>query len=438
MHGRERDAQPRAVERHHHVGRAEARGEELGVPGEREAGALCPGLRDRRGHDRGELAACRGGERSLEVADLRRAGRSSGAPATARAPTPSPRSDVGQRDPHRRGAARERLAIAKDDEALAPRGRCRCERGRDDLRTDTCRIAERDADARLHARRYHLRRRVLTDHGCAAAPLLAPLELAGCAGAEAHGLRRPPPPVPATPLAAADVGLHAGESMAFEVHIGGLLAGEAVLAVGEIGNVDGHRAIVVKSRAATAGAVDVLRHIVDEATTTIDVDSGRPLAVDSVVEEGGKHTTARATFGPTRVALTFARDGEAAHETALATTAASSVLDMHAAMGQLRGWKAAPGATRTVYVIGGRRLWRIDLRYIGDATVASAVGNRRAVQFDGQSFRARGNLTLESTTAARTFSVWLSDDADRVPLQVSAHTELGDITMNLTEYQRPS
>ncbi len=262
--------------------------------------------------------------------------------------------------------------------------------------------------------------------------------LAGCAaGAEAHVATPPAPAVPATPLAAADLGLHAGESMAFEVRIGGILAGEAALAVGQAGDVDGHHAIVVKSRGATAGAVDLLRHIVDEATTTIDIDSGRPISVDSLVEENGKRTTARAVFGAKRVSITYAREGEPAHEVGLPNSATAAVLDMHAAMGQLRGWKATAGATRTVYVVGGRRLWRIDLRYIGDTTVASAVGNRHAVQFDGQSFRARGNLTLESTTAARTFSVWLSDDADRVPLQVSAHTELGDITMNLTDYQRP-
>ncbi len=265
---------------------------------------------------------------------------------------------------------------------------------------------------------------------------LALMAIAGCAGAEARSLGpAAPPPAPAV-LAPADVGLHPGESMAFEVHLGGLLAGEASLAVGAVGEVEGHRAVVVKSRAATAGAVDVLKHIIDEATTTIDLDSGKPMTVDSLVEDGGKRTTARATFGPAKVTIAWAREGEAPHQMGIAT-AGLSVLDMHAAMGQIRGWRADVGATRTVYVIGGKRLWRIDLRYAGSATVGSALGNRRAVQFDGQSFRARGNLTLESTTAARTFSVWLSDDADRVPLRVVGHTELGDITMELTDYQRP-
>jgi hypothetical protein len=261
------------------------------------------------------------------------------------------------------------------------------------------------------------------------------LGAASCAGAEAHTLTSAPPAAVPGVLTAADVGLHPGESMAFEVRIGGLLAGEAALAVGQLGTVDGHRAVVVKSRAATAGAVDVLKHIVDEATTTIDLDSGRPMYVDSLVEADHKRTTAHAAFAGSRVDITYAREGDKPRTTHVGTT--DNVLDMHAAMGQIRGWRATPGATRTVYVIGGKRLWRIDMTYVGSSLVGSSLGNRRAVQFDGQSFRARGNLTLESTAAARTFSVWLSDDADRVPLKVVGHTELGDITMDLTDYQRP-
>jgi len=43
----------------------------------------------------------------------------------------------------------------------------------------------------------------------------------------------------------------------------------------------------------------------------------------------------------------------------------------------------------------------------------------------------------KSNKPARSFRVWLSDDADRVPLKVTAKTELGDVVMDLTEYNRP-
>src|SRR5690242_2862946 len=90
--------------------------------------------------------------------------------------------------------------------------------------------------------------------------------LAGCAGAEAMTL--PPSPAPGVTATNA-VGLNPGESMAFEVRLGGVLAGEAALAVGELGDFGGRRAVVVKSRAATAGAAALIKKIVDEATTVI-------------------------------------------------------------------------------------------------------------------------------------------------------------------------
>jgi hypothetical protein len=260
--------------------------------------------------------------------------------------------------------------------------------------------------------------------------------LAGCAGAEAMTLTPQAKPT-AGAIATNEVGLHPGESMAYEVRLGGILAGEAELAVGETGEFEGHRAVVVKSRAATAGAAALIKKIVDEATTVIDLDSGRPLKLDTLVVQDGKTTTAQARFVGSIANVTYEHDGDPTPRTMRIDFGAMTVHDTHSAMAQIRGWRAKPGTTRTVYVVGGRRLWRVDLRYAGEETIGCVLGNRRAVHFDGASYRARPNFDLESDKPARTFSVWLSDDADRVPLKMSAQTELGEVTMDLTEYNRP-
>jgi hypothetical protein len=261
-----------------------------------------------------------------------------------------------------------------------------------------------------------------------------------CAGAEATTL--PPAQLVRPPVAAAvDVGLYPGETMAFEVRLAGVVAGEAQLAVGAIGDYQGHRAVVVKSRAATAGAAALLKHIVDETTTTIDMNTGRPLALEALVEQGNSKTTATATFTDRFADITYQRSAEhAPHKLrvdfSVGAAQGVTVHDAHSAMAQLRGWRAAPGTTRTVFVIGGRRLWRIDVTYAGQEAIGSAIGNRRAIRFTGRSYRARRDFTPETAQPSRTFTVWLSDDADRVPLKVTAKTELGDIAMDLTEYSR--
>src|SRR5690348_13034508 len=140
------------------------------------------------------------------------------------------------------------------------------------------------------------------------------LALAGCAGAEAMTLpQNAKPGIVAT--SSNEVGLNPGETMAFEVRLGGVLAGEAALAVGELGEFEGKKAVVVKSRANTAGAAAMLKRIVDEATTVIDMQSGRPLQLETNVEQGDKRTTAQATFKGTIADITYKRSDEASPHT---------------------------------------------------------------------------------------------------------------------------
>jgi hypothetical protein len=233
------------------------------------------------------------------------------------------------------------------------------------------------------------------------------------------------------------LGLNPGESMAFEIRVGGVLAGDAAMAVGEVGEFEGKRAVVVKSRAQTAGAAALLKHIADEAQTVIDVDTGRPLQLETHVEMGDKKTDATARFSGPIADVTYTRSGDPEPHKYKLNFGTNTVHDTHSAMAQVRGWKGKPGETRSVFVVGGRRLWRVDVKYLGDETIGTELGNRRTVKFEGQSFRARADFKVESNSPARTFTVWLSDDGDRVPLRVVAHTELGDLTVDLTEYNRP-
>jgi hypothetical protein len=262
------------------------------------------------------------------------------------------------------------------------------------------------------------------------------LLLAACGAADARVAPLAAPVPPTKSAGAVEVGLNPGETMAFEVRVAGMLAGEAQLAVGALGEYEGHRAVVVKSHAATAGAAALVKHIVDEATTVIDMDSGRPLALETLVEQGDTRTTATAKFTGNRAVITYARADETAPHTQKLDFGSVMVHDAHSAMAELRGWRASPGATRTVFVVGGRRVWRVDVKLIGLDTIGSAIGNRRAIHFTGESYRTNRSLTAETAKPSRTFSVWLSDDADRVPLKLTASTELGDIVMELTEYSR--
>ena len=265
----------------------------------------------------------------------------------------------------------------------------------------------------------------------------AAMAFVGCASAEAMTAQGPTASEVAAP--APSLGLYPGETMAFEVHLAGILAGEAQVAVGEVGDVNGVQAIVVTSRVATAGAVALIKAISDEATTVVDVATGRPLSLAATLSANGKASTAAATFAPDgrSASVTYRRPQDTEDKTTVVKFGSREVYDAHTAMAAMRGWRAQTGTPRTVWVIGGRRLWRIDMTYVGEETIGSALGNRRAIVLEGKGYRARGNMTVDEAKPGRTFRVWLSDDGDRVPLKVTATTELGDVVMDLTEYQRP-
>ena len=262
------------------------------------------------------------------------------------------------------------------------------------------------------------------------------LALAGCAGAEAMTLPQSAKPG-VVQTTTNEIGLNPGESMAFEVRLGGVLAGEAAMAVGELGEFEGKKAVVVRSRANTAGAAALIKRISDEATTVIDMETGRPMQLQTLVEMGNKRTEAQAKFTGTIADITYKRSDDPKPHNYKINFGTQTVHDTHSAMAQIRGWRPAPGTTRSVFVVGGRRLWRVDVRYLGTETIGTAVGNRAAIKFEGASFRARPNFTIETDKPMRTFTVWLSDDADRVPLKVLASTELGDVTVELTDYTHP-
>src|SRR5206468_724379 len=130
---------------------------------------------------------------------------------------------------------------------------------------------------------------------------------------------------------------------------------------------------------------------------------GRPIALETRVEQGDSQTLATAKFAANIADITYQKSTEPEpHRMRLdfsrgaALGPGASVHDAHSAMAQLRGWHATPGTRRTVFVVGGRRLWRIDVTYAGQDTIGSAIGNRRAIRFAGESYRARRLLARDA------------------------------------------
>lgn len=270
-----------------------------------------------------------------------------------------------------------------------------------------------------------------------AARALAALVLASCGGA-AGDLAALPPAMAAAPSAVVEdvAGLVPGEAMRFEVHLAGVLAGEAQLAVGQPGEIDGRRALAVTSVIRSAGAFALIKEVKDEVTSFIDLERWRPIRTTSDVIFGPKRYHAETAFTDHDATIEFAPAGQPPRTLRYAFGDAV-VHDAHSAMALVRTWDAEPDARIGLWVIGGRRIWRTEVWLAGSESIGTRLGNQPALRLEGVSVRSRPDLTPEPGRAPRSFTVWLSDDADRVPLRFSARTELGEISIDLVAYEPP-
>jgi hypothetical protein len=93
----------------------------------------------------------------------------------------------------------------------------------------------------------------------------------------------------------------------------------------------------------------------------------------------------------------------------------------HSAAGALRGWFTAPGAQDAVDVVLLDSMVPVSL---GDAA-REMIGNTPAVRYDGM-LRSR-----------HPFSVWVSDDASRVPIRLRTSSKVGTIEVDMVDYTVP-
>jgi hypothetical protein len=260
-----------------------------------------------------------------------------------------------------------------------------------------------------------------------AARLLALVVVASACG----GARAPAGPPAGDPQLPPSVhGLLPGEAAAYVMTLGGIEIGEAAFAVGTPGEIGGRTAIVVASRASAAGLIRLVREIGADGETTIDVATGLPISVEGILHWGGRRFRGVLGYaGPIVEGGWY--DGDELVESVYRHAGGGALHNLHSAMAAVRAWPGAPGDRRALSLHGAVNLWRVDLTWIGRETIGTAAGNQAAVRVDG-------DCVLSGNDEWRVgFTVWMSDDADRVPLRVEARFRLIVAVFELTEYRAP-
>ena len=92
------------------------------------------------------------------------------------------------------------------------------------------------------------------------------------------------------------------------------------------------------------------------------------------------------------------------------------------------------GSHVTVEILRSRWMWHCEMKIAGKEKLVTALGELPALRFDGHTYKLDRDGKRFPDSVERDFSVWISDDAGRVPLRNVAKTDYGDMKMEITDY----
>jgi len=231
-----------------------------------------------------------------------------------------------------------------------------------------------------------------------------------------------------------------GESMSFDISLRGVLGGTAVLGVGEPGVMDGRSVIIVQSLVQSAGLLVAIKEVRDQIFTWVDLDEGVVLKHEADSKFGKKQASIETNLGggkPGAFAIDYKPKNSKKQHAVQRLPMDAYAFDAHAVLGKLRAWEPEDGDEQSFFLLSGRRLWRSSMRVGAHETITTTMGRRPAIRIDGVAQRVTRGLGDLKSKKPRNYSVWISDDASRLPLLVMAKTEYGDLRLELVEYRRP-
>ncbi len=230
-----------------------------------------------------------------------------------------------------------------------------------------------------------------------------------------------------------------GERMGYRLEIGGMDLATYDIGVGDVTTVDGRKAVVVQTHAKAKPLVSMVTNIDDVFTSWIDVETGRPLrwTVEEHNTDGAVREATDARFYERKGDQVPVEVTELDQPPVVESQKVSlpEIWDYNAMMIALRAWEAKKGTTATVEVMRGRYLWHVTVTVRGEEQVVTELGDFPALRFDGLSYKLRRDGTRMGDSAERNFSLWISNDDGRVPLQNVAQSDYGDIKMTIVDYQ---
>jgi hypothetical protein len=229
-----------------------------------------------------------------------------------------------------------------------------------------------------------------------------------------------------------------GERMSYRLSMHDMDVATYTVVVGEVTQLDGVDVVIVQAGVQSSPLVSMVKKVEDNFTSWIDLATSRPVlfrATELTPDQTDIETTDAELAGITdgTFAVTLTRPDQAA-VVERQVVGDPRLFDFNGFLMELRGWTPPPGTLATADVLRSRYVWRTHVTMVGFEDVITDLGRLPAVRIDGESQRLGRDGQIDPKSDTRHYQLWVSDDADRVPLQLVARTDYGDLRMDIVEY----
>jgi hypothetical protein len=243
-----------------------------------------------------------------------------------------------------------------------------------------------------------------------------------------------PPVVPAPPPVAIPPALAQRERARYRLEYGPLSVGELTIAIG--GATPGAKTVRAGGRG--AGAVLGLGRMSNSIATDFDLERLDARRWNNSREDGDRALIDSAEQ-PTPGQVTGARFRQRPHvrQSPIQATFTAPLLDPLSFLLRLRAAPPTPGSSQVLYVLDGQALWRLTIQNAGRASLPEGTVAVATFRLDGRADPIHWDGSAdEAERRRRTFSVWLSDDANKVPLRLEMPLGPSALVVALTEISR--
>ncbi len=216
-----------------------------------------------------------------------------------------------------------------------------------------------------------------------------------------------------------------GEKLSYVLHYGWLNAGTATLELKEYPrDIGGRKVLHAVGVGQSTGAFSSFYKVNDRYETYFDRSGVFPYTFIRRVDEGGYKFSQDYIF--------LQRRGQVTTQEKKTFDVPAHVQDMLSAFYFARTidfGKAKPGEVFTIETFLDNELWPLRMRYVGKETIKLRNGKYRCLKFqpvvqEGRIFKGNDDL-----------NVWITDDANRIPVLAQAKVLVGSIKMELSAYE---